>query len=180
MKLDNWIIGKSANTIVLALISPIMLGFLLLFIVGTKDYSSVFVVLAIVIFLELGFCFIYTNSLASIVIQHTKETGLSMQPIKAAGLFSVTILTGFCLSIVYMPDYVTSVLLIFMISEYIRFHHIAKVLITVEKQPLNFWNYVTHIWLLANPIVGIWPLHQRVKNLVSNQKGDDAPSPESS
>lgn len=166
MKLKHWLLSIRVNFLVFILLLPMLLSFLVLLVVGKRDPGLILGILASCILFQLGLYIGYTSFLGIIVTPHCPETIFLKRPILISSLSSMLASIWLGISFSSGLPYLTYALLMLSVSEILRVYFIARIFLTTERQPLNFWNYLTTMWVLLNPLIGIWALQRRVKNLV--------------
>jgi hypothetical protein len=69
------------------------------------------------------------------------------------------------------------VFLIVLIAEIFRAKAFSKLIVSLElERETKLKDYVSTLYLLINPMSGIWNIHQRVKSLIKPEKSDSNPS----
>lgn len=167
MQLKNWIIHKRPNQIALLLVSPLILSLCLLLIIGSNNLNVLLSFLYGTVLIQFCVYLLYTQSLGILLIEaNTEQQIVTQKKLNTLGALSVLLMIIAGVSIVSEMPLAFVLLLLAGIIELIRFHYLSKLLIHSERQAYNIWTYLATLWIFLNPLVGIWPLHKRVYNVL--------------
>lgn len=167
MNLAHWIIDRKPNQIALLLVMPLVFGFMLLLIIGSNEPPELLALLAITLIFQLCIYGLYTQLMAIQLIKiNTDEPVISRSRLIILGISSPLLFILACIGFLQQSTLVF-LFIIASIVELVRLHSITKLIISSEKtQSKSFWVYVATLWILVNPIVGIWSFHKRVYNIL--------------
>jgi len=170
----EWILGQKANRFVYFFYSPWLLMLLFPLTPFYGDRTKVFLLVFWIFYLQLMlyYAFIIGISKRLVLMDQGRFTQTSLSRFLVHSWFNILLLSLFFFIVsisVLIEINISSLLLVFSISEIVRLKTIAKLIVGLENErKVKFSEYLSTFYLVLNPVLGLWDLHKRLNVLIKN------------
>ena len=170
----EWILGQKANRFVYFFYSPWLLMLLFPLTPFYGDRTKVFLPILWIFFLQLMLYYAFTIGVSKrlILMDQGRFTQTSLLKFSVHSWMNILLLSLFFFIVsisVLIEINISSLLLVFSISEIVRLKTIAKLIVGLENErKVKFSEYLSTFYLVINPVLGLWDLHKRLNVLMKN------------